>query len=137
MSLRIPSWPAVAVIGAAAADSVVAATAQPFTWRADITTALGLVGTIACGLVVLLRQRRRAAESPPAGAIALPTAGGAAWAAWAAAIVAFELLNFYTAPRSRHPTISSLLSILTGHEVLRAVLFAAWLGAGYWLWGSA
>lgn len=135
MSHRIPSWPAAAVIGAAAAVSIVAATAPPFTWRADITTTVGLVGTIACGLV-LLRQRRRAAESPAAEGGGVSKAGGAAWVALAAVIVAFELLNFSASPRSRHPTISSLMSVLTGHEILRGVLFAAWLGAGYWLWGA-
>jgi len=120
--------------GVAAADSVVAATARPFTWRADVATAVGIAGITLVGLVPLWRQRRRL--GPPATASPqVPRAAAVAWTTLAAAVVAFELVNFFASPRSRHPTISSLLDVLTGHEVSRGLLFAAWLAAGWWLWG--
>jgi hypothetical protein len=53
-----------------------------------------------------------------------------------AAVTTFELVNLFASPRHQHPTVSSLLAALTGHEVLRGLLFAAWLGAGWWLWGE-
>jgi len=40
-----------------------------------------------------------------------------------------------SSPRDAHPTLSSLLNVLTGHEVLRGLLFTAWLAAGWWMWG--
>jgi hypothetical protein len=140
MTRRRPSWPALAMLGVAMADSVVASTARPFSWRADITTAAGIVCVAGCGLLGLGRRRRAAATAAarvgpaiwarkPALRAALP------WVAVVAAITAFELVNLFASPRRDHPTISSLLVVLTGHEVLRGVLFAIWLGAGWWLWG--
>jgi len=125
------------VTGAAAADSIVASTARPFTWRADLTTAAGIVGIALVGLVPLWWARRRHLGRPEAAGHEVPRSGVLAWAAVATAMAAFEMVNFLLRPRSQHPTISSLLGVLTGHEVLRGLLFAAWLGAGWWLWGRS
>jgi hypothetical protein len=217
--LRPSSWSGLAIATGTVADAIVAATARPFTLRADITTAVGLAGVLGIGLVRLRRGRQAASGGPAlggavsggapgdiaSGGTALggqalggavsdsggtapggtasggavsdsggtapggPASGGAvsdsggtapggtalggtvmpalpgplprravvAWTTVAGAAAAFEIVNFVASPRSQHPTISSLLDALTGHEALRAVLFAAWIGAGVWLWGSS
>jgi hypothetical protein len=183
--LRPSSWSGLAIATGTVADAIVAATARPFTLRADITTAVGIAGVLGIGLV-RLRRRRQAASGGPAldgavsggapgdiasggtalggqasgGAVSdsggtapggtalggtvipalpgpLPRRAVVAWTTVAGAAAAFEIVNFVASPRSQHPTISSLLDALTGHEALRAVLFAAWIGAGVWLWGSS
>jgi hypothetical protein len=129
------------MLGVAMADSVVASTARPFSWRADITTAVGIACVAGCALVGVARRRRRRAATAEAGigpaiSASQPAARDALpWVAVLTAITAFELVNLFASPRRDHPTISSVLVVLTGHEVLRGVLFAVWLGAGWWLWG--
>lgn len=137
MRLRPLSWSAVVITGAGAVDSIVASTAPPFTWRANVTTAVGIVGITLVGLAPAWRRRHAVTTGADAQSHDLPRSGAVAWTALAAAGVAFELANFFSNPRSQHPTISSLLDVLTGHEVLRGLLFAAWLWAGWWLWGRS
>lgn len=134
MPWRLPNWPALAIAGVAAADSVVAAMARPFTGWADGATAVGIAGVLG-GLVLLRRRRHHEVGRKSPSQEALPRSAALAWAALALAVAAFELVNFFAAPRREHPTISSLLTVLTGHEVLRGLLFVAWLGAGWWLRG--
>ncbi|MGD0084376.1 MAG: hypothetical protein ABSD78_14445 [Acidimicrobiales bacterium] len=148
---RRTRWAAVAaVLCAAAADAAVASTSRPFTWPADITTALGLVGVVLAGLTRLWVARQATAPVPPPVPPGdVPASGGAGgllhpdrrtivlWITVTLAVVAFELFNYASSPRSTHPTLSSILNVLTGHEVLRGLLFATWLGAGWWIWGRS
>jgi hypothetical protein len=136
VSRRARIWLITLLLCAAAADSVLAAGSRPFTWRADLTTALGLAGVVLVGLTSIRLQRHQPiTASDPAGA---PPSWPAllAWGLLAAAVTTFELVNYFESPRKTHPTISSLLDALAGHDVLRGLLFAAWLGAGWWLWRS-
>jgi hypothetical protein len=129
---RAPTPAITLVLCAAAADSVLAATSRPFTWRADLTTGVGIAGVVLFGLAGVRLTRRQ--EVAPADPASTPSSHAQlAWGLLAGAVVGFELVNFFTRPRSTHPTISSLLDLLAGHEVLRGLLFAAWLGAGWWL----
>lgn len=131
VSWRAPIWMITLLLCAAAADSVLAAGSRPFTWRADLTTGLGLAGVVLVGLTSIRLQRHQPiAPSDPVGT---PPSRPAmlAWGALVAAVTAFELINYFANPRATHPTISSLLD---GHAVLRGLLFAVWLGAGWWLW---
>jgi hypothetical protein len=122
---------------AAAGDSALAAISRPFTWRADVATGAGLAGMLVIGLLTVRVTRRQAvsepesAESPPTGRAKL------SWAVLASVVGLFELVNYLGHPRSKHPTISSLLDALTGHEVLRGLLFGIWLAGGWWLWRTA
>jgi hypothetical protein len=131
------SWALGLALAAALADCVVDAPARPFTLRADVTTAIGIAGVLLLGAF----GRRRAREaSPPAGEPVAPAVGRPAklaWATLAVAVASLELGNFVASPRSQHPTISSLLAVAEGHEVWRALLFAAWLAVGWWLWGPS
>jgi hypothetical protein len=141
---RPPIWAITLALCAAAADSGLAATARPFTWRADFTTGIGLAVVVLIGLanirgLVIVRLRNRQEEAAAGGPLTTPPCRrpALAWGTLATAVVIFELINFFVPPRSGHPTISSLLDVLTGHEVLRGALFAAWLGTGWWLWGKS
>jgi hypothetical protein len=130
---RAPIW-AITLVLFAAADSVLAAGSRPFTLSADLETGFGLAGVVIIGLTTLrLRPTPKdtfadVAGTPP-GRRSL-----VAWGTLASALVIFELVNYFAGPRSTHPTVSSLLDVLAGHEVLRGLLFATWLGAGWWLW---
>ncbi len=131
MRLRLVSWPTLLVAGAGAAGSGVISTARPFTWTADVTTAVAIAGVLLGGTFFASRTRRAPDATPAAHPIARP--GGVAWLLLLVAITTFELLNLFEAPRRQHPTLSSLLVLFTGHGVTRALVFAAWLVAGWWL----
>jgi hypothetical protein len=121
---------ALLVVAAAIADTVVVATAEPFTWRAGVGTAIGIAGVVAAGIVSARRTGGSATVAAGKDSVLRP--GVYAWAGLAAAIALFELLNFLLLPRHDHPTISSLLGVLTAGGVGRAALFACWLLAGWW-----
>lgn len=143
MPWRPPIWTITLALCAAAADSGLAATSRPFTWRAEVTTGIGIAALMLIGLASIrgLVSVRLPSRQEDAAARPLRTPPGRraalAWGTLASAVVIFELINFFVPPRSSHPTISSLLDVLTGHEVLRGALFATWLGAGWWLWGKS
>jgi hypothetical protein len=122
------------VIAAAACDAVLASVSRPFTARADITTGVGIGGALLLGAAARWCQRPAELGTEASSGPSLSRAAVAAWSILVAAIAALEIVNFLGKPRAIHPTISSLLNSLTGHEVLRGLLFAAWLGAGWWLW---
>lgn len=105
---------------------------KPFTVAADAATAVPL--GLLLVLLVLQRARRRAVpqalarRAPPR---AVPNA--VAWLAVAIGAVAWELANLFSAPRSAHPTISSLLDKAEASTPGRALLCLAWLLFGWWL----
>lgn len=147
MPRRVLTWALALAVAAGLADTLVAATARPFSMRADVTTGVGIGGVLLLGA---LRRRWAAREALPRDALprqasAPEDAGGGrsrrpamlAWATLAVAVASLELGNFVASPRSQHPTISSLLAVAEAHEVWRAILFAAWLGVGWWLWGPS
>jgi uncharacterized membrane protein len=137
---RFLSWALGLAIAAGLVDCLLAAPARPFTLRADVTTGVGIGGVLLLGLLGALRRRPAPEEPPPAGDAAVRRVSRPAllaWATLAAAVASFELGNFVASPRSQHPTISSLLAVAEGHEVWRALLFGAWLGVGWWLWGPS
>ena len=131
MRLRLVSRPILLVAGAGAAASAVMSTARPFTWTADVTTAVAIAGVLLGGCLFASRANRTRHSAPLAHPI--PRPGAVAWLLLVVALTTFELLNLFEAPRRQHPTISSLLVLLTGHDVTRALMFAAWLVAGWWL----
>jgi len=55
------------------------------------------------------------------------------WSALAAVLVAWELIALRSAPRSEHPTISSLVEGLAHHHVARLGLYVLWLSLGWTL----
>jgi hypothetical protein len=57
----------------------------------------------------------------------------AGWLVLLAAIAAWELLAYVQAPRSEHPTLSSLTNDALDSHLARAGAFVAWLAGGAWL----
>lgn len=118
------------LLAAALADSALTAVSPPFSWQADLATAVGLAVVLTGGLVRLRGRSERAGGDPaPSTRAAL-----AWWASIGGAAVSFELLNYFLSPRRQHPTLSSLVADLTSHEALRGLLFLLWLAAGWWIW---
>lgn len=121
------------LIAGGLADAALAAMSPPFTWQADLASALGIAGVVALGSVRLLRKHRRRLPPPPP-APRLSRASAIGWIGIGLAALSFEVLNYFLSPRPEHPTASSMVAALTSHDVLRGLLFVAWLGAGYWIW---
>jgi hypothetical protein len=119
-----------------------AALTMPFTWPADVVTALAFALVVA-GYAARLAAAPRTAVAPGAiptessGSIrTMPPARRGAWLPWAAvvaAVVAWELATYFVSPRVAHPTLSSIADILTGHPVTRGVAFVAYLAFGWYL----
>jgi hypothetical protein len=130
---------AVGIAGTAVfVGSVIAAFTRPFTWPADVVTALGLLAVLAVVIVQLighppaLLARRSVPDSGPVAS----RPGVARWTAWAVAIVlvaGWEVYSYLSAPRAQHPTFSSLLDTATGSHAGRGVVFAVWLVLGAYL----
>ncbi len=119
---------------AALADSALAGASPPFTWQADLATALGIVAVLTGGLALLVSLRRRHDPAVRAGAVPkLSRAAAASWIGIGVVAVSFELLNVFLSPRAQHPTLSSMVAAVTSHDVLRGLAFIAWLAAGWWI----
>lgn len=65
-----------------------------------------------------------------------PARGVRGWLPWAIGLAlgtAWELTCLFSAPRSSHPTLSSMLDAVDGSHLGRGVAFLAWLALGRWL----
>jgi hypothetical protein len=121
---------------AGCAYAVVASFTRPFTWAANIVTAIPL----AVAIVVVVRSIR-AARRAELNASALPVGPsaprwrrtGLVWVVPTLAIVGWELYSYASLPRVMHPTVSSLLDIADATRVGKTVVFAAWLALGWFL----
>ena len=122
----------------AAAWAVVASFTHVFTWQADLVTAVPLV--VAATVVVARVRVQRRAVGPTGGSAAPGTAavGVYGWLMWTtpvAAVTAWELFCYFHSPRTRYPTLSSLIDMLDSTRVGKAIAFAAWLALGWFLAG--
>jgi hypothetical protein len=117
----------VAALAAAAAYALGAATTTPFTWAADVVTAVPIVA-----LAVLAVARWPAHPEP----LALPEPQRARhpnrpWVVLSAGVVAWELAEYLArGSRAAHPTLSSMLDALDRNYAGTAVLFFCWLCLG-------
>jgi hypothetical protein len=116
------SWRVVVVV-AALAYSWVASGLRPFTHPEAVAVSIPLV---AAG-IALLRSR------PAPGDAAAPRRGLSVWAALFAALMAWEIVQFFAKPRSEHPTLSSIADAVMSTHPGRFAMFAIWLAVGYWL----
>jgi hypothetical protein len=94
-----------------------------FTWPAYVTTFAA-----AAAVLVFAALRRRDRATVPLG-----RTGVAVWTVWLAAVVGWELWALFSAPRSAHPTISSLLNEPLDSHPGRAAAVLVWLLLGWWL----
>ena len=137
--LHRPTTSVALVLGVMIAAWVEAGLA-PFTWPATATTAATALVVVAAAT---WRRRVQGGARPGGGGTerrerpsgALRAAGALAWAGAAAALVAWELAEYFRLPRSAHPTLSSLAQpyIGPGHHAARAAAFAVWAAAGWFL----
>jgi hypothetical protein len=120
--------PIVALV-AAATDAGILARTQPFTIASDAWCAVSFAAVVLFGLALRGRTTTPAAgpSSPLSARRALP------WTLWFAAVLAFELINLSSAPRSQHPTLSSLLNQVMSWSPAKALVVLAWLVLGGWL----
>ncbi len=118
----------------AAAYSWWAATTTPFTVGGDVATAIPLGLLTATALAQRQVTRRGAALPGPLRRLGPPgPATGAVWPlpSVLTAVVGWELYNFFSAPRSAHPTVSSLYDAAASTQAWKAVFFLAWLALGW------
>jgi hypothetical protein len=125
-------------VAAVGTEVVMASRARPFTWPADIVTSAALVAMV--GIVVV--QHFGSATTPCVARRSGPPVAATArhrgwrWAIWAtplAAIVAWELTTYFGTPRAEHPTLSSMLDVVTATPWGRGVAFASWLVLGWFV----
>lgn len=111
----------------AAAYSLGAAATTPFTWQADLLTAVPIA---LVALVALVRWPWHPRPQPePAGSHPyLP------WLALAAVLAAWELAAYLAhGQRAAHPTLSSMADAVDHHYLLKALMFFAWLSLIAWV----
>jgi hypothetical protein len=118
-------WPrsATALVTVALAYAWLAGGLRPFTWPAGVSTALG-------GLAIFVFAWQYRAT--PAH-VRHDRRNLVAWAVWLAAITGWELWALSMTPRSRHPTISSLINSAIETHPGRSIAVLAWLALGWWL----
>jgi hypothetical protein len=96
---------------------------RPFTHPA-------LAVTLLTGMVVVAIGARVRKTNPSAPRVAVrrsPTV----WILLIAALALLELIAFLQLPRVDHPTLSSLANQVFDSHLVRAIAFAAWIGAGF------
>jgi hypothetical protein len=123
---RLALWSVLGVLAAAAWSGVVSAT-TPFTTAADVVVALP-IGLMALVVAVQLTRSRR----PPSER----RWRSGEWLPWLVALVvlaAWELCSYFLAPRSAHPTLSSLYDTAARWQAAKAAVCFAWLVVGWYL----
>ncbi|HUY23396.1 MAG TPA: hypothetical protein VMV22_13750 [Acidimicrobiales bacterium] len=123
----------------AVAWGVLVSFTHPFTWAADVVTAVPLA-VVVVATVLRVRAPRLGDAAGPAGVTATDPAHacprgrrGAVWPALAAAVGGWELYCYASAPRAAHPTLSTLVDLLDASRAGKIVAVAAWLGFGAYL----
>lgn len=116
-------WRVTALVTVALAYAWLAGGLRPFTWPAAVSTALG-------GLVIFaVAWRYRGTPTR----VRHDREHLVAWTVWLAAVTGWELWALSMTPRSRHPTISSLIDSAAETHPGRSVAVLAWLALGWWL----
>lgn len=107
-----------------------AAATTPFTWAANVMTAIPIVGV---GILAVVRWPAR----PDRSGLLVDDGGPGrrhpylGWVILLAVVVAWELVEYlWRGSRSAHPTFSSMADAFDAHYVLKAVAFLAWLWLG-------
>ncbi|MHB1789861.1 MAG: hypothetical protein ACYCVN_10520 [Acidimicrobiales bacterium] len=136
-------WPVFVFGGSAWA--VWLARTRPFTWPADVATAIPIVmiAAFAISSVVGTVQStdQPAGDGGPArgrGPVPSEAPGstgrwGLVWPIAAMVVASFELVNFVQGPRSSHPTLSWMLDSLDSVWWIKGVTFLGWLALGVYL----
>ena len=136
-------WTAVGLCGLGWAVWV--AHTRPFTWSADVATAVPIVAVALYAIVTEMQAVQSACKPAKGGGPARgrsPVRDGAprsrdgqgwAWPIAALVVVSFELVNYMQGPRSSHPTLSSILDGFDSVSWEKGVTFLGWLALGMYL----
>jgi len=124
----VPRWRArrldfIVVLGAAGYAAYLSGT-LPFTLQADIAVALPLALVVAGTIAVW----------PSWQGVEVDPMTVSAWAPWAVLLVStvvWEVVNYLMAPRSEHPTLSSVSDHAMSSRGGKAVFVFVWLIAGW------
>lgn len=115
---------------ASAGYAVAAASTTPFTWAADVMTALPIaavvVGAVWSWPAHPVRPESLVEEGRPP-----PRHPYRAWVLLLTVVVAWELAEYlWRGSRGAHPTLSSMADALDAHTAAKGVAFFAWLWSG-------
>ncbi len=109
-------------MAAGTAYALVAAATQPFSWQADLMTAVPIALLAVGAIVYWPRHPVRTQAARPYWP----------WVVALAIVVAWELVNdLVPGARGDHPTLSSMLNAVDRHYGLKVLVFLAWLGLGW------
>lgn len=127
-------WTAAA---AALGYALLASFTRPFTWGADVVTAVPLALAVVVTVRFTSAVGRRSKEGRPAvrqeQVAPRPARAGIFWAVPILAATGWELYCYANLPRAAHPTLSSLLDMLDATRGGKIVAFASWLVLGWFL----
>ncbi|MGD0742703.1 MAG: hypothetical protein ABSA31_05380 [Acidimicrobiales bacterium] len=119
------------LVGLGIALAVTASFTTAFTTGSEAVTAVPFGLFVAAGVVAAVRRAAVPGRATPPR----HGPGAAAWGTLGVMAFAFELTNYFLAPRAAHPTVSYFLTAIAGQPWSRGALFAAWLALGAWLLG--
>jgi hypothetical protein len=118
------------------AYAALASYTRPFTTGADAVTAIPLAATVVA-MAVRIRATRRSdvvvqssGESERTPALGRWALG---WVIMTVVVGCWELYCYTSAPRSEHPTLSTLIDLLESTRVGKTAAFALWLALGCYL----
>ena len=110
--------------------AVAAAWTTPFTWGANLNTAIP-IAAVAIGAAVLWPARPDKPSALVRDGRARPRHPYLGWVVLLAAVVGWELAEYlWRGSRGAHPTLSSMVDAFDAHTVGKAVAFFAWLWLG-------
>jgi hypothetical protein len=115
--------------------AVLASRTRPFTWAADLVTAMPIVAAASATAWTNRSVAARIAGAR-AGALNHQARWDRRWMAWVvltAVVTGWELYCLASLPRVQHPTLSSLIDLLDSAWVGKSAAFASWLALGWFL----
>jgi len=108
---------------------------HPFTWAADLVTAVALAVVATATIGAPGGRRSRSADWSDTGADR-GLGGSRRWWVWMAPLLAATGWEFYclvSLPRVEHPTLSSLIDLLDSSRPGKIAAGASWLALGWFL----
>ncbi len=108
---------------------------HPFTWAADLVTALALA-VVAIATIHAGRPRRPRLDDSSGTGADRPPRWSRRWWVWLVPFLAatgWELYCLVSLPRLEHPTLSSLIDLLDSSRPGKIAAGASWLALGWFL----
>lgn len=107
-----------------------AAATTPFTWVADVMTAIPIAVVAALAVARWPARPDRPAGLGPGG-LRGPAHPYLGWVVLLSVVVGWEIAEYlWRGSRNAHPTLSSMADAFDNHYVLKALAFVAWLWLG-------